>query len=586
MPQDLNISVAKIVATPSQSSWSQAYNAGKLFAVLSLEEETEETGEKDYLNILGKELLETLEQEFFTLEVKDLESIKKSVETTIKKIPENVGCSFIIGSIVDHVFYVFIQGEGKVALKRDEEFGIILESDKNELRASSGILKDGDLVILETKQFKDIISTNILISALDHQPPSEIAEALAPIIHKQENGGAAAILIELKEKEESLILSDTQSSQQQIDTSSPQVMSRAEPKPRDSKSLTNYFYPLAHKLKFPKLKSLEHSRKMFLTIAAVVILILILSVIFAISAQNNAKIEAVFNQAYPQAAKKYEEGKSLLDLNKNLARESFTQSLKILNENKSIFPKNSKEEKKVLELLEKVNKALSSASQINSVAAKNVDENQSRILSLELKNADSPFFTQDDKNIYFISKDGVISANKSSNKSKTIVKSSDLPKSIGGLGVYYGNIYVLDKNGQVLKFVSSDGEFSKTNYFPKDTFPNLSKDQSLTIDGSVWILLSDGTILKFTKGNSDNLNVSGLDKPLLNPTRIFTNADTDNVYILDNGNSRIIVFDKNGSYKSQYQTQILKNAKDFEVLEKDKKIYVLSGNKIYGIDIK
>ena len=576
MPQDLNISVAKIVATPSQSSWSQAYNAGRLFAVLSLEKEAEETQEKDYLNILGKELLETLEQEFFALEVKDLESIKKSVQTTIQKIPENVGCSFIIGSIVDHVLYVFIQGEGKVTLKRSEEFGIILESDKNELKASSGILKEADLVILQTKQFKDIISTNILVSALDHQPPSDIAEALAPIIHRQEKGGAAAILIEIKKKEEDLILSDAKLAQQEIDTTS---------QPRGLKSFTDYFYPLADKLKFPKLKNLEHPKKKFLTIAAVVMLILILTVIFAISAQNNTKRQAAFRQVYPQAQKKYEEGQSLVDLNKNLARDSFTAAEKILNDNKNKFPKNSKEGKKVLELREKVNKALTSASEINSVAAKIVDESQSRILSLGLKNADSPYFTQDDKNIYFL-KDGVISEDKKDSKTKKIINSNDLPKNIGGLGVYFGNIYVLDKNGQILKFVSSDGEFSKNNYFPNDTSPNLSKAQSLAIDGSIWILFSDGTILKFTKGESDNLNISGLDKPFSNPTRIFTDLSSDNIYILDNGNSRIAMLSKNGSYQAQYQTNVIKSAKDFEVKESDKKIYILSGGKVYQIDLK
>ena len=36
---DNNISFSKIVATPTLNSWSQAYNAGKLFAVLSLQKE-------------------------------------------------------------------------------------------------------------------------------------------------------------------------------------------------------------------------------------------------------------------------------------------------------------------------------------------------------------------------------------------------------------------------------------------------------------------------------------------------------------------------------------------------------------------
>jgi len=55
---------------------------------------------------------------------------------------------------------------------------------------------------------------------------------------------------------------------------------------------------------------------------------------------------------------------------------------------------------------------------------------------------------------------------------------------------------------------------------------------------------------------------------------------------LDNGNSRIVVLDKNGSYKSQYQTSIIKNTKDFEVIEGGKKIFILSQNKIYQIDLK
>ena len=110
---DSNLTFAKIVANPNAYSWSQAYNAGKLFAVLSLEAE-EESQEKDYLNVLGKEILDTLEQEFFTLETKDLESIKQAVITTSEKIPQEINCSFVICSVVGNVLYVYILGNGKI----------------------------------------------------------------------------------------------------------------------------------------------------------------------------------------------------------------------------------------------------------------------------------------------------------------------------------------------------------------------------------------------------------------------------------------------------------------------------------------
>jgi len=49
---------------------------------------------------------------------------------------------------------------------------------------------------------------------------------------------------------------------------------------------------------------------------------------------------------------------------------------------------------------------------------------------------------------------------------------------------------------------------------------------------------------------------------------------------------RIVVFDKTGSYKSQYQATVIGNAKDFDVLEKDKKVFILSSGKVYEIDLK
>jgi len=93
-------------------------------------------------------------------------------------------------------------------------------------------------------------------------------------------------------------------------------------------------------------------------------------------------------------------------------------------------------------------------------------------------------------------------------------------------------------------------------------------------------------VSKYTKGVADNFSLSGFDKPLISPTGIITNATDDNIYILDNGNSRLVVIDKNGNYKAQYQASVIKTAKDFEVLEKDKKVYVLSGGKVYEIDLK
>ncbi len=573
-----NVSFAKIVANPSVYSWSQAYNAGKLFAVLSLESE-EETKEKDYLNVLGKEVLDTLEQEFFTLEVKDLESIKKAVLETSTKIPEEVVCSFVIGTFVNNILYTFILGNGKILLKRNESLGNILESadqKADSLKSASGFLEDGDVVILETKQFANVISTSTLSEFLDNLSPQEAAENIAPLVHEKEESGAAAIIINYKkivETSESIVSEEAEKEDEEKPTINRKL------------KLPVTLSPFFAKIKFPKNFDINHSRKVILTVVIVIIVVFAGSVVFAVKKQQDTKIQTLFNQIYPEASKKYEEGQGLLDLNRNLARDNFSEAKKLLESTGDKFPKNSKQEKQILELLTKVNSSLESSSGIKEGSAKEVTASQSFFLSAQLKNS-ALYFSYDDKNIYGLTADAVYSLDKEGGSKKEIIKNDSSWKEGTAVFPYFGNIYVLDKKqNQIFKFVEVTSGFSEANYF-SDTTPNFSNAISLAIDSSIYVLSSNGTIDKFTKGKTDSFSTSGLDTPFKNPSRIYTNVNDDNIYVLDNGNSRIVVLDKNGSYKSQYKAGVIKTAKDFDVFEKDKKIFVLSSGKIYQIDLK
>jgi len=598
MPET-NVTFAKIVANPTAYSWSQAYNAGKLFAVLSLERNEENLEEKDGLNLLGKEILDNLEQEYFTLETKDLDSIKNAVLVTSKKIPEDVFCSFVICAIVNNLLYAFILGKGKVDVKREEKLGIILHVEEglpSSVKAASGFLQNDDIIILQTKQFSDIVSTDTLAASLDHQPPSEIAETLAPKIHvnEKEQSGAAAIVLSYKgSKQAEEVLESGEKEKAEDEIIQPEEKGEI-PQAAVEVTSTGLFSKLSNplslvleKLKLPKMEDLNHSKKLLLTVVIIIAVVLTASIILAVKKQNDTKTQMLFNQIYAPAQKKYDEGQNLLGLNQNLAHDSFTASQKILEDGKSKFSAKSKEEQQILTLLQKVNLVLSSSSGINLIKAQSVDSKVSNILSAEIKNSGASYVTQDDKNIYFVDSNGISSLAKSGVNSKVIIKNSELPKNIGGLGIYFGNIYVLDKNGkQINKFVQTSSGFGQANYFASGTSPDLSNATSIAIDGSIWILFKDGTIEKFTKGKADTFSITGLDKVFSNPTRIYTTVDFNNIYILDNGNSRIVVLDKNGSYKAQYQADILKNATDFEVLETDKKTYILSSGKVYEIDLK
>src|SRR4051812_27336884 len=83
-----SLAFAKLVATPTGTGWSQVYNAGNLFACLALARP--EAYEEVSLQLVGKEIFNTLEAEFFTLERKDLASIKKALEISIESLPSEV----------------------------------------------------------------------------------------------------------------------------------------------------------------------------------------------------------------------------------------------------------------------------------------------------------------------------------------------------------------------------------------------------------------------------------------------------------------------------------------------------------------
>ncbi len=597
-----NLSFAKIVANPNVYSWAQAYNAGKLFAVLSLETQ-EESEEKDYLNVLGKEILDSLEQEFFTLETKDLESIKNAVLLTSEKIPQEISCSFVIGAFIDNVLYVYILGDGKLSLKREGKLGHLLEANDQEnkaIKVASGFLQDGDVLILQTKQFSKVISTDTLFEMLDGLSPKDAAENIAPLLHEKDESGASSIIINYKKPVEELVPADEKDLHFSIEDDKTEETEEIEEKVEEKKpfysSTINQQVGLISKLKsftnllpHPKLTSnlgLNHPKKVLLTIVVIIIVVFVGSVFFALKKQGDTRIKTAFESIYPPATKKYNEGQGLIGLNQNLANDSFTKAKEILENGKSSFPKNSSQEKQVLNLLAKVNTALNSTSQVAKIPQKQIDLSLSPLLLAETKNS-ALYYFEDDKNIYGLTANNIFTLKKDGSNQKTLIKNDSDWQSAGGLALYFGNVYVLDKKqNQILKFVQTDSGFSKTNYLADSSSVDFSKASAMTIDSSVYVLFSNGTIIKFTKGKKDNFTLNNLSKNLSNPTRIYSNIDFDNVYILDNGNSRIVVLDKSGNYKAEYQASFIKNASDFEVFEKDKKVYVLSSGKLYEINLK
>ncbi len=148
---------------------------------------------------------------------------------------------------------------------------------------------------------------------------------------------------------------------------------------------------------------------------------------------------------------------------------------------------------------------------------------------------------------------------------------------------YVSNLYILDlETNQIKKHFPTSGGYSRSVDW-LETEVDLSGAASLTIDSNIYVLKSDGTVYKFYVGEKEDFSITDLPDPLKDPSYIYTTLDLPNIYILDNGNKRVIVLDKEGNFVKQYVSFNFSDLKGLVYNTENKTIYILSGTKVYEI---
>lgn len=158
---------------------------------------------------------------------------------------------------------------------------------------------------------------------------------------------------------------------------------------------------------------------------------------------------------------------------------------------------------------------------------------------------------------------------------------------IVAISAYAGNLYLLDtEKNQVWKYIRTETGFSsRQDYLLFDALIDLSRANQMVIDGYVWAI-KDGNIMRFSQGQEYPWKIGGLDEPLGSALGLYTDDTTKNIYILDKDHRRVVVADKDGAYLAQYSWRENLPVSDMVVSEVIKKILLLSGDTIYGIDLQ
>lgn len=147
--------------------------------------------------------------------------------------------------------------------------------------------------------------------------------------------------------------------------------------------------------------------------------------------------------------------------------------------------------------------------------------------------------------------------------------------SVNQMKTYDDNLYFLDSSqGTLWRY--QGGIFGYSTGRPLVNNEDIKNCLSMTIDGQIYFLKTDGSIASYSLDNIEDYNYTNPPIPnqeISEPSLIYTNEDIDRLYLADG--SRVLVYNKDdGSYKKQYQM----NESVIDLVVGGGKIYFLTEN--------
>lgn len=618
MKSVFTVETSKIVGTPADGCWSQVHT-------FSPEEEEKKQKRGELLAVLvvcgvaqgieavsvGREILGRFHEEYYgNLSGSAFERLKVSVK---KVCEENGGLEMVAASVVGEALNIAISGNGRVLLKRENKFGLLLKGDGG-FQTASGFLQQGDFLLFGSGRFFGIVAEGVIRAAFETGTLQEADEIIAPIIVGRDDAAdSAAVLAVVNEEKTVLNLpvvgqKNNENLGQETGFKETDIYIKNK---ISSEELSNNQKLFIERGRFAGLK------RKFLPIIIVILVILVgLGIFFFVRSRveknNNVQAKVFlttgqekFNQGKQIFLSDPQQGKNLVNEAKDLVSKSISidgqnQETKLLQEQIEKYLSNINLEidasKPLVYLdLSSLGKEVSGLVLTKTIKGIVVlDQGSKKVFFVdENKKSEAVDFPAEGSQItackdrvFVLSDKGIFEIEKTNKKSVLKVKTDAEWGEVLSLACFNNNLYLLDKGKNLIwRYAWIGSNFGeKRNWLGTNTY-DFSSSICMSIDGSVWILNKD-KIEKFSLGKKEEFTTSNLPYPFSEVTKIYTSDKEQNLYVLDKGMGRIYVFGKDGNYKTAYFGEEIKNATDFIVNEVQKKIFLLSSSKIFEIELK
>jgi len=585
--EQLKLKTAMVVGTAVAKAWSQAYVGmipqGQVIIVVTLENR----GEGDLLDLaeVGGGILAGLEENPLS-KIEEMSELGEDIRLSTIRV-ERKGNQLEVGGT----------GEGGVYLMREGKLGKIFGGEETR-EAIRGSVREGDTLLVVTKELEEKIGKEKVKKIMD-EGVAEIDNLAVLVRGSVDSSRMVGVMgrVEKEEgKEESEVVGESgrRSVREQIRKLGERIKTRKPLKIRVEKKPNN------------------------LRVGLVILALLILGVGGGIIKRSKLIKEKTYSELESRVEQKMEEARSVGDLNPARAKDLLAQARaetgsylenysdesyqvkarnlesKIAVVEVEVFHKQEVETKTLTEL-----SVLSQDLVANSMILdedNNIllpDKNTARVMGINLDDksvtktnlgevGEMREIGQYNNKIYGLVEGGVAMVEEGGDEGKIVIEPDDLWGEITQIGMYAGNVYLLDKQqGEIWKYpVLNEGFGARRRWLATGIAPDLSKVVQMKVEGDIWILTESGQLLRYSRGAPVSFNMEGFpaaqtDK-LVDPKAMFV-TETE-VYVLEAGAKRVVVFGVDGKYEKQYESEVFGEGRDL-VISGDKG-YVLMSDKI------
>lgn len=602
----LQPTIASVVGQISDTRWGQVLQSPHAYAVVEVYAPNG-AARQIGINVLTK----------LTNELNPLPETLKETKAIVDSLRSDEVVTLIVMVKVGAILYVVSHGGGKVFLKRNKLLAKLVDGPN----AISGTLQLLDTVIAASSCFVSILGETELASVFDNITPQEAAEKLTLLLHKHgeaSEGGAACIYH----------VTDIQSQANDVNTSEVVTESSASSiihaVRQRVKLVLRHVVPVDGRILlrrwYRKIQDMIRGRSLMSFIPSILFFLFVISVVLGIRYQVTSASNSRIHNTIVEAEHAFEEGTALLDLNPVKGRERLAHAKTLLEPFKARRVTTS-DLRKAQRLYTDVSLSLTKAMQVYTVSPElyfdlSLLKAGGKAEDMSLFNESLGLLDSVGKTVYALgvaNKNGVIVGGgdafssakhiaaygdflyvvtgtgisvvdiKEQKTKPDVIKMDPEWGSIEDVDVFGGNIYLLDtQKSRIWKYVATDKGFTELReYLNPDSFPDLSKATNMSIDGSVWLGTSIGQILRFTQGKENTFVPLGVQPELGKYLKVYTTDTIQNVYVYDRDNSRIVIFDKDGFYLSQYVWKEALKPTGFVAFEATKKLFLLVDGKLY-----